>query len=116
MRLTESNRRLLKRLLDKRNNNNNNSPSPRRGRASGGRRTEKTKYLNSGMRRVYLNTNRNRHFVYTNQGRNRKVRTYTEIFAFKNDWNQIRRIARLRVPTSGRARASPRGRNYRSRY
>jgi hypothetical protein len=116
MRLSESNYRFLKRLLAGRNNNNNNSPSPRRGRASGGRRTEKTKYLNASMRRVYLNTNRNRHFVYAGP-ENRKVRTYTEIFAFKNDWNQVRRIARSRVPNSGRRRpAAPRGRNYRSRY
>lgn len=112
MRLSESNRRFLKRLLEKRNNNNN-SPSPRRGRTSGRtHRTEKTKYLNSGMRRVYLNTNRNRHFVYTGP-ENRKVRTYTEIFAFKNDWNQVRRIASR---NGGRARPAPRGRNYRGRY
>lgn len=115
MRLTESNRRLLKRLLEKRRNNNNNSPSPRRGRASGVRRAEKTKYLNASMRRVYLNTNRNRHFVYSGP-ENRKVRTYTEIFAFKNDWNQIRRIGRAAGPSGGRRRPAARRGNYRSRY
>ena len=114
MRLSETNRRLLKRLLDKRrNNNNNNSPSPRRASSAkpSGRRTEKTKYLNSSMRRVYKNTDRNRHFVYTGP-ENRKVRTYTEIFAFKNDWNQVRRIAK----NGARRRPATRGRNYRGRY
>lgn len=111
MRLSETNYRLLKRLLEKRNNTNN-SPSPRRATRTSGRRTEKTKYLNSGMRRVYKNTNRNRHFVYTGP-ENRKVRTYTEIFAFKNDWNQVRRIARA---SERRRPAAPRGRNYRGRY
>ena len=107
LRLSDTNYRFLKRLLEKRNNNNNNNNSPpSRSRTSGGR-TEKTKYLNSAMRRVYRNTNRNRHFVYTGPD-NRKVRTYTEIFAFKNDWDQIRRIA-------SRGRAAPR-RNYRGRY
>ena len=116
MRLSESNYRFLKRLLAKRtnnNNNNNNSPSPRRATRSSGRRTEKTKYLNGSMRRVYKNTNRNRHFVYTGP-ENRKVRTYTEIFAFKNDWNQVRRIAR--AGERRRPAAAPRGRNYRGRY
>jgi hypothetical protein len=111
MRLSESNYRFLKRLLAKRNNNNN-SPSPRRATRTSGHRAEKTKYLNASMRRVYKNTNRNRHFVYTGP-ENRKVRTYTEIFAFKNDWNQVRRIARAgerRRPTAAR------GRNYRGRY
>jgi hypothetical protein len=109
MRLSEANYRFLTRLLAGRNNNAN-SPSPRRGRASG-RRAEKTKYLNASMRRVYKNTNRNRHFVYTGP-ENHKVRTYTEIFAFKNDWNQVRRIAR----PGGTRRPAARGRNYRGRY
>jgi len=113
MRLSEANYRFLKRLLAKRNNNNNNSPSPRRATRSSGRRTEKTKYLNASMRRVYKNTNRNRHFVYTGP-ENRKVRTYTEIFAFKNDWNQVRRIAR--AGERKRPAAPARGRNYRGRY
>jgi len=112
MRLSESNYRFLKRLLAKRNNNNNNSPSPRRSTRTSGRRAEKTKYLNASMRRVYKNTNRNRHFVYTGP-ENRKVRTYTEIFAFKNDWNQVRRIARA---GERRRPAAARGRNYRGRY
>jgi hypothetical protein len=115
MRLSESNYRFLKRLLAGRNNNNNNSPSPRRATRTSGRPTEKTKYLNGSMRRVYKNTNRNRHFVYTGP-ENHKVRTYTEIFAFKNDWNQIRRIARSRVPNSGRRRPAARRGNYRGRY
>jgi len=106
MRLSDTNYRFLKRLLEKRNNN---SPSPRR---ASSRRTEKTKYLNASMRRVYKNTNRNRHFVYTGP-ENRKVRTYTEIFAFKNDWNQVRRIARN---GARRRPAAARGRNYRGRY
>ena len=110
MRLSESNYRFLKRLLAKRNNNN--SPSPRRSTRTSGRRAEKTKYLNASMRRVYKNTNRNRHFVYTGP-ENRKVRTYTEIFAFKNDWNQVRRIARA---GERRRPAAARGRNYRGRY
>ena len=109
MRLSDTNYRFLKRLLEKRNNN---SPSPRRATRSSGRRTEKTKYLNASMRRVYKNTNRNRHFVYTGP-ENRKVRTYTEIFAFKNDWNQVRRIARN---GARRRPAAARGRNYRGRY
>jgi len=93
LRLSESDHRFLTRLLARRNNNNNNnSPSPRRTRTSGReRRAEKTKYLNRDLRRVYLDTNRNRHFIYTGQ-EGRKIRTYTEIFAFKNDWNQIRRL------------------------
>jgi hypothetical protein len=111
MRLSESNYRFLKRLLAKRNNNNN-SPSPRRATRTSGSRAEKTKYLNASMRRVYKNTNRNRHFVYTGP-ENRKVRTYTEIFAFKNDWNQVRRIARA---GERRRPAAARGRNYRGRY
>ena len=118
LRLSDTNYRFLKRLLTKRNNNNNNnSPSPRRASnvRPSGRRAEKTKYLNRNMRRVYKNTDRNRHFVYTGP-ENRKVRTYTEIFAFKNDWNQVRRIARPRVPNSGRRPAAARGRNYRGRY
>ena len=119
MRLSESNYRFLKRLLTKRtNNNNNNNNSQRRATRTSGRRTEKTKYLNGSMRRVYKNTNRNRHFVYTGP-ENHKVRTYTEIFAFKNDWNQVRRIARAGASNGGRRRpaaAAPRGRNYRGRY
>ena len=113
MRLSESNYRFLRRLLANRNNNNN-SPSPRRATRTSGHRTEKTKYLNASMRRVYRNTNRNRHFVYTGPA-GHEVRTYTEIFAFKNDWNQIRRIA-SRNGGGARARPAPRGRNYRSRY
>ena len=114
MRLSESNYRFLKRLLTKRtNNNNNNNNSPRRATRTSGRRTEKTKYLNGSMRRVYKNTNRNRHFVYTGP-ENHKVRTYTEIFAFRNDWNQVRRIAK--AGERRRPAAAPRGRNYRGRY
>lgn len=102
--LSDSNYRFLKRILERRNNNNN-SPSP--SRRHGERRAEKTQYLNRNLRRVYRNTNRNRHFVYTGP-EGRKVRTYTEIFSFKNDWNQIRRL-RTREPRGRRG-------YYRERY
>lgn len=117
-RLSENERRFLRRLLE-RQRNNNNSPSPRRERRSGGR-AEKTKYLNEQMRRVYKNTGSNRHFVYTGPNNRPKVRTYTEIFAFKNDWNQIRRLRGSgagRTSTSSRYRTTTTRRgNYRRRY
>lgn len=113
-RISDADYRLLKKLLER----NNNSPPPRRtpnerGRGLG-RRTEKTKYLNSGLKRVYLDTNRNRHFVYSGPV-NRKIRVYTESFAYKNNWNQVRRIASSRRSPVIRRRPPPR-RNYRDRY
>lgn len=115
-RISDGDYRLLKKLLER---NTNNSPPRGRVRGGDGRRTEKTKYLNSGLRRVYLNTDRNRHFVYSGQA-NRKTRAYTETFAYKNNWNQVKRIASARrrsvtVSPVRRRRPQPH-RNYRDRY
>ena len=124
--LSNADYRVLKRILENRNNNNG---SPRtRARPRGGV-VEKTKFLNSNLRRVYYNTSMNRRFVYVGQP-GRETRRYNVERVYQNNWNMVRRISGTggrartrRTPREeaeyrrGRGRAPPRGRgNYRGRY